>query len=74
MAFYPFNLRWAVTIKPNGYWFECGVHTIDLASDGHGLMFDTLNPGRSPLIRRPGMHTALRWAQSNLIRGNRIDD
>jgi hypothetical protein len=50
MAFWPFNLRWAVTIKPNGYRFGCGVHTVDLASDGSRLIFNTLNLGRSPLI------------------------
>jgi hypothetical protein len=33
MAFWPFNLRWAVTIKPKGYLFRCGGHTVDLASD-----------------------------------------
>ena len=72
MAFWPFNLRWAVTIKPNGYRFGCGMRTVDLASDGSGLIFNTLEPGRSPLIRRPGAHTASRWPPSNLIRWDRI--
>jgi hypothetical protein len=40
--------------------------------DGSGLIFNTLNLGRSPLIRRPGTHIASRWAQSNLIRWDRI--